>query len=96
MASEIIAFVVDHWEDLLIAAAVGLAILGFDYFFLRKRRTDSKVSDALIETDRLIEFVLFVFIVGLYINAITGFLSGALIVVLFYLIDQRGNCIKKP
>lgn len=95
MASEIIAFVVDHWEDLLIAVVIGLAILGIDYFFLRKRRTDSKVSDALIETDHLIEFVLFVFIVGQYIGAITPILSAVFFVLLIYLIAQRDDCIRK-
>jgi hypothetical protein len=31
MPSEIVAFVVAHWEDLAITVFVGLAILGFDY-----------------------------------------------------------------
>ena len=91
MASEIIAFVVDHWEDVLITIVVGLAILGFDYFFLRKKRTDSTASNSLTATDRLIIVVF----AGLFLYITWGPspVNGSMVVIcmllLSFLVAQR-------
>lgn len=101
MASQIIAFIVGHWEDILITSVLGVAILLLDYFVLRKRRTDSKTSYALIATDRLIVVVLIMFFIGFYLISQSVINSNntsfntmyftILFIILLYLIPQRDS-----
>lgn len=101
MSSQIIAFIMGRREDILITLAVGLILLLLDYFVLRKRRTDSKTSNTLIATDRLIVFALVAFLSVFYIILQSGtyttsggaslmtFMFIALMMVVSMLISQR-------
>ncbi len=101
MASQIIAFIVGHWEDILITGVLGVAILLLDYFVLRKRRTDSKESDTLMATDRLIAIVLALIFIGFYLvsqtefdsinTSITTMYFSILFIILLYLVPQRDS-----
>lgn len=105
MASQIIAFISVHWEDILVAISVGIVLLLIDKFVLRKLYPESYISDALLSTDRLITYFIGmdVFIFYLFWSSAEtgayawvwgyGILQIPFLIVMGVLFSHREKCI---
>jgi O-antigen/teichoic acid export membrane protein len=108
MASQIIPFILDRWEDTAIALIVGLALLLIDKFVLRKMYPESEKSNTLVATDRIITYLIIMSIIVFYLLwskspegdymwvwAYFGIMFF-LLIIFYMLIGQREKCIKAP
>ncbi len=106
MASQIIAFILSYWEDILITLSVGVVLLLFDTFVLRKRHSEGDISNDLIATDRIITYLvimdLVIFFLFWYRSApgdyiwVWGFMvfQVPFLIIVGLLLNQREKCIK--
>jgi hypothetical protein len=101
MSSLIIAFILAHWEDILIAFSIAATFLLLDLFVVHKGHKESGTFDA---TDRLFSYLLFsgVFIIALILlnhdssvnNSFTLLVFGLIYSVAFVILVVYNHSLK--